>query len=424
MPRRRLLTPAERAGLLRLPDTEDELIRYYTLADDDLSNIFKRRGEHNRLGYAVQLCYLRYPGFALTPENEPPDYLLAFIGGQLHIKADAWQQYAQRDTTQREHLVVLQASLGLSAFTVSDYRRLVCHLSELAQQTDRGIVLAEALIDMIRQQRIILPVLEVIERLSSEALIRGTRQLHKKLTASLADIHFVALDNLLTIKEGTKISWLVWLRQPLDFPRAKHVLTHLERLQVIQAIALPYSIGSGVHQNRLLKLAREGAQMTGQHLRDLESLRRYATLIAVVLETRATLTDEIVDLHERFMNTLFSKAKRNHAGNFLQSGKLINEKVHLFSRIGHALLDAKQSGSDPFAAIEEIIPWDKFTDSIAEADKLVQPESLVHTPDGLDRRYYELCVMSELKNSLRAGDVWIEGSRQFKDFDEYLLPQP
>ena len=31
-------------------------------------------------------------------------------------------------------------------------------------------------------------------------------------------------------------------------------------------------------------------------------------------------------------------------------------------------------------------------------------------------------MLSELKNSLRSGDVWVRGSRQFKDFEEYLLP--
>jgi len=51
-------------------------------------------------------------------------------------------------------------------------------------------------------------------------------------------------------------------------------------------------------------------------------------------------------------------------------------------------------------------------------------ESLVRTSDGLDRRFYKLCVLSELKNSLRSGDIWVQGSRQFKDFEEYLLPAP
>ncbi|WP_333939180.1 hypothetical protein, partial [Klebsiella pneumoniae] len=36
----------------------------------------------------------------------------------------------------------------------------------------------------------------------------------------------------------------------------------------------------------------------------------------------------------------------------------INDKVRLYSRIGQALLEAKESGSDPYAAIEAVIPWD------------------------------------------------------------------
>ena len=49
-------------------------------------------------------------------------------------------------------------------------------------------------------------------------------------------------------------------------------------------------------------------------------------------------------------------------------------------------------------------------------------EDLVFTEAGVDRRFYELCVLSELKNALRSGDMWVQGSRQFKDFDEYMLP--
>ena len=40
----------------------------------------------------------------------------------------------------------------------------------------------------------------------------------------------------------------------------------------------------------------------------------------------------------------------------------------------------------------------------------------------IDRRFYELCVLSELRNALRSGDLWVVGSRQFRDFEEYLLP--
>jgi TnpA family transposase len=47
---------------------------------------------------------------------------------------------------------------------------------------------------------------------------------------------------------------------------------------------------------------------------------------------------------------------------------------------------------------------------------------LVIKDDGVDRRFYELCALSELRNALRSGDIWVKGSRQFKDFNEHLLP--
>ena len=49
-------------------------------------------------------------------------------------------------------------------------------------------------------------------------------------------------------------------------------------------------------------------------------------------------------------------------------------QVRLYGRIGQVLLNARQSGSDPFAAIESVMSWDDFTASISEAQQLAQPE--------------------------------------------------
>src|SRR5271155_2348499 len=39
----------------------------------------------------------------------------------------------------------------------------------------------------------------------------------------------------------------------------------------------------------------------------------------------------------------------------------------------------------------------------------------------VDRRYYELCVLSELRDRLRAGEVWVGGSRRYRAFEERLI---
>ena len=45
-------------------------------------------------------------------------------------------------------------------------------------------------------------------------------------------------------------------------------------------------------------------------------------------------------------------------------------------------------------------------------------------PDPTARRhYFELCVLWELRGALRAGDVWLEGSRRYADPETYLIPR-
>ena len=79
MPRRESLSAVQREALLALPTGTEEIALRYTLGESDLALIRQRRGAHNRLGFAVQLCYLRYPGIQLTPETEPPGVPLIFV---------------------------------------------------------------------------------------------------------------------------------------------------------------------------------------------------------------------------------------------------------------------------------------------------------------------------------------------------------
>jgi hypothetical protein len=118
--------------------------------------------------------------------------------------------------------------------------------------------------------------------------------------------------------------------------------------------------------------------MSAQHLRDLENRRRHATLIAVLLDTEATITDQILDMHDRIVGRMFNEVKRKHEQSFAESGKAINEKVRLYVRVGHALIDARQKGLDPYSAIEAVVAWDRFTQSVDEAERLAEPESFDH----------------------------------------------
>lgn len=53
MPRRAVQSDEKRAALLALPDDETLLVQHWTLSQDDLAVIVRRRRPHNRLGFAI-----------------------------------------------------------------------------------------------------------------------------------------------------------------------------------------------------------------------------------------------------------------------------------------------------------------------------------------------------------------------------------
>jgi hypothetical protein len=138
--------------------------------------------------------------------------LLQWIGRQLRLNPACWPQYAEREETRREHLLELRAYLGMEPFGLAHYRQTVHATTELALQTDKGIVLASSVLDALRHRHIILPTLDVVERVCAEAITRANRRIYVALNVPLSNIHRHRLNDLLKRNNG-KTTWLAWLRQ-------------------------------------------------------------------------------------------------------------------------------------------------------------------------------------------------------------------
>jgi TnpA family transposase len=96
MARRGLLNDAERTRLFEAPGDEASLIRFYSLSDADRDFVLSKRGARNQLGMAVQISLLRYPGFGLRLENEPPAALIQFLAQQIGARSARGRRPANR----------------------------------------------------------------------------------------------------------------------------------------------------------------------------------------------------------------------------------------------------------------------------------------------------------------------------------------
>lgn len=492
MARRQHLSETQLAELFDPPAEQRELVRHYTLSAEDLAAALRCRGDHNRLGHALMLCYLRHPGRALRAGERPPPAMVDFVAGQVGVAPDAIGEYVEAERSRQRHAIECQDHLGLRPFGRRAAAELLEALLPHAIEADRLAGLAELVMQTCRDRRIVVPSPAALERLCAELRHRGRREVHRRLAHGLSAEQRKRLDALTGRREDTGQSWLTWLRQMPQAAKPSAMLGLIARLQHVRSLGIEPGRGHVIHQARLAQLAREAARVTVQHVAGYERQRRHATLAAIGLDLGPGLTDAAIDLFDRLVGGIFRKAEGRQARAFQADARAINDEVRLYARVGAALIAARESKQDAFGAIAGVISWERFQASVAEAEALARPEEfdafqhvgehyagirrwsgafleafefegvpatssllravevlrevnrkgsatlpksaptgfvrgrwgdLVLPGSAIDRRHYELCVLSELRGRLQAGDVWVAGSRRYRSFEERLIAE-
>ncbi|EOO11167.1 Tn3 family transposase [Bacillus cereus] len=489
---RELLTPNQRLEYVSISEqlSEYELGSYYTLSPHDIEIIKRRRRDHNKLGFAVQLCVLKFPGWTLSDIQHIPGRVLNYIAKQLQINAEEIEMYAEREQTKHEHLEEIRREYDFKNFTISEYRTVSKVLLPYALENGSSLHLIQTAIKELRKRKIILPAMKTIERMVWEVRRRAEEKVFRLLNSSLTMEHIEKLNRILLPMEGSPKTYLAWLREIPNSYSPNSFLNVVEKLEYIRNLQLKIDIRD-LHPNRLRQLSKIGSRYEPHSFRRFDNSKKYAILVVYLLELIQDLTDQAFEIHDRQIMSLLSKGRKDQEERQRQNGKSINEKVVHFANLGDALIKARDEGMDPYVVLEIIMPWDKLVQSVEEAKHLARPidydyldllekkfytlrkytpmllklfefhstksaEPLIraiHTikemnemgkrkvPEGapldfvsnrwqkhvydedgtINRHYYEMAVLTELRNSIRSGNVSIVGSRQHKDFDEYLI---
>ncbi|MBE7145332.1 MULTISPECIES: Tn3 family transposase [Bacillus cereus group] len=493
---RELLTLEQRQDFMQIPEDEWILGAYFTFSKRDLEIVNKRRREENRLGFAVQLAVLRYPGWPYTHIKSIPESVIHYISKQIGATPSSISLYPQRENTLWDHLKELRSEYDFVTFTLREYRIAFKHLHQLAFENGDAIHLLHECIDFLRKNKIILPAITTLERMVWEARAMAEKKLFNTVSQSLTNEQKGKLEEIITSQHPSESNKTIlgWLKEPPGHPSPETFLKVIERLEYIRGMELETVQISHLHRNRLFQLSRLGSRYEPYAFRDFQENKRYSILTVYLLHLTQELTDKAFEIHDRQILSLLSKGRKAQEEIQKQNGKKLNEKVIHFTNIGQALIKAKKEKLDVFEVLESVIEWNSFVSSVEEAQELARPDDYdyldllqkrfyslrKYTPtllrvlefhstkanepllqaveiirgmnesgkrkvpdnspvdfiskrwkkhlyedDGttINRHYYEMAVLTELREHVRAGDVSIVGSRQYRDFEEYLFSE-
>ena len=380
MPRRNLLSSEQRTRLLAIPTDPAEMARHYVLSSDDLAVIRTKRRQINRLGFAIQLCLLRHPGQGMGPGEYPPPEMVAFIVHQLGLSSAKYGDYALRDQTRREHAVELQKYLQLRSFGFADWRTCLKAGAAAAWATDRGEPIVQAMIVHLRSNNVLLPTVMVLERIGLAARARARKKVFEVLADGLTATERDALEKLLTIDPELRRSRFAWLRDYSESPAPSNIVALLDRLEYARGLGFRRGHAGRIHPDRLNRLVGEGAIMTVQHIADLEPARRTAILVAQAASLETRLSDVTLAMFEKYMGTLFSRARNRDERRFQATRQDVAKALLLFRRTIAALRLAKETGEEGIAVVEREVGMKQLNDvlpvigsvaNVAEQDILI-----------------------------------------------------
>ncbi|EUJ42337.1 Tn3 family transposase [Listeria riparia] len=375
-----------------------ELLARYFFDKQELAFIATQRSAANRLGIALQMAFMKYPGYPFQNISEIPERLLSFIANQISVQPNLICDYKIQTTTGDSHISRVKKLYKLESFSLTHYKKLSHWLFEHAWGTDQGDLLFEILLSEVRRRKIILPAISTLEELVRGARYRARSQSVKALTNELEATHIQQFQAFFHLKDETSITWLSWLRQRPSRTSIKQLISTLNKIQFIRQLDLPAQIAQNIHPNRLAKLSQDALSYTPQQLSKKKEPEKWAFLVALVSHIHATLIDEAVDRAIHIVNRMRNQDQRWLKETLYEHKTDIVTAAQLYAEIGQRLIDARNQQQDPYEAISHVLPWDDYEKSVLETNQLFEkridtdPLALIVRHYNTLRRFFPLLL--------------------------------
>lgn len=237
------LTDDEAAAYGRYAGTppQADLDRVFFLDDEDLKLVRRHRGDHMRARFALQLVTVRWLGRFLEDPLDVPDGVLEFVAGKQLGLAELAEvkRYTEREHTRFEHQWEIKKDRGYRDFDddAEEFARWAAARSRATGDGPKAIFTDG--LAWLRERDVLLPGVTTVARLVAGIVTDTTRQLHEELAAMPDPVQRRALDRLLDVPPGSRLSDLErWRKGPAPRGSGPSLVKYLDRAAEIGGVGL------------------------------------------------------------------------------------------------------------------------------------------------------------------------------------------
>jgi TnpA family transposase len=354
---------------------EVQLARYFHLDEADLALINHRRGDQNRLGFALQLTSVRFLGTFLFDLLQVPVNAQWFIARQLAITdIGILSSYAQRETTRREHAALIRTHYQYREFVPPwSFRlsRLLYTRSWISNE--RPSLLFDLATGWLVQNKILLPGASTLTRLISEVRERATHRFWLRLSSLPIPEQIAKLETLLQVPEGYRTSHFDRYRKGPVTISGPVFNEAIERYQGLRAFGMQELNFTGIPPVRFKHLARHAGMISLHKIARLPQKKRTAILVAFAKAYETIALDEALDVLDLLITDIAGEAKKLGQKKRLRTLKDLDKSALALAEVCALILNERMQDERLRAAIFAKMPREKLAESIATVNDLARP---------------------------------------------------
>ncbi len=335
--------------------TQELIIKHWTLSEEDKNEIKSVKVEF-RIYLSIQLCSLRSRGKFIQYCNDIPAEVINYLTKQLLLPPTLVVNEPYRKATITEHRQKLLSYLKFDKYEGLMVTGFESWLESEARQGKLPNELNSDAQAFLLKNKIVLPGKSVLDRTIISVCNKVHSEMFENIYNNLPSDLKEHIDNSLVTTNDSK-SYFNRLKQYPPSATATSINLYLQLYSKLGSFNLERINSNFINSKFLEYIFKLAKNYNSRDIKRFNEHKRYALMLCFLIESKKYLLDNLIKMHDQFMQEMLRKCRNAYENRFKQTRKSHRKDIDYMIELSDFLLsirnDKNISSESIFCKIQE-----------------------------------------------------------------------